>query len=108
MRKIKLLLAVLVLMAVLPGKVFSQNTTITGTVMDGTGHPVIGASVLLSASNRGTDTDADGKFKIVVPPHAALIISASVYLTSTIEAARVADGLVVKLSEDVTHLDEVV
>src|SRR5580658_2200340 len=108
MRKLTLLLAGLALMAFLPGKVFSQNTVISGTVMDGTGHPIVGASVLVSASNRGTSTDADGKFKIVVPPHAALIFSAAGYLTSTIEAARVADGLVIKLSEDITHLDEVV
>jgi TonB-linked SusC/RagA family outer membrane protein len=95
-------------MACLPGKVLSQNTTISGTVTDATGHPLPGASVVIRASNRGTATDGDGKFKIALPPHAGLVVSATGYSTQTIDAAKVADGLVVRLSEDITHLDEVV
>ena len=108
MRKSIFLWVGLALIACLPGKVLSQITTISGTVTDGTGHPLPGASVVIQASNRGTATDGDGKFRIALPPHAGLVISATGYATQTIDAARVMDGLVVKLGEDITHLDEVV
>ena len=39
---------------------FSQNKTVTGTVTDATGEPLIGASVLQQGTSNGVITDIDG------------------------------------------------
>ena len=51
---------------------FSQNKTVTGTVTDATGEPLIGASVLQQGTSNGVITDIDGKYSIQVPPEATL------------------------------------
>lgn len=40
----------------------AQTKTITGVVVDATGEPVIGASVLEVGTTNGTITDVDGNF----------------------------------------------
>ena len=45
----------------------AQTKTITGVVVDATGEPVIGASVLEVGTTNGTITDVDGNFTIQVP-----------------------------------------
>lgn len=86
----------------------AQNQTISGSVVDGAGRPLPGASVLVQNSNRGTATDAEGKFKIVVPAKSGIVVSATGYMTKTIDAALLTDGVSVTITEDITHLDEVV
>ena len=50
--------------------------TVTGTVFDATGEPVIGASVLEQGTSNGTVTDFDGKFTLdVSDANAALAVS---------------------------------
>ena len=41
-----------------------EQTTVNGAVYDGTGDPIIGASVIVEGTTRGTITDVDGKFSI--------------------------------------------
>ncbi len=48
------------------GSVMAQRT-ITGTVTDDTGEPLIGASVLVEGSTIGTVTDIDGTYSLEVP-----------------------------------------
>ena len=48
------------------GSVIAQRT-ITGTVTDDTGEPLIGASVLVEGSTIGTVTDIDGTYSLDVP-----------------------------------------
>ena len=43
---------------------FAQGKTVTGTVVDGTGEPLIGVSVLVKGTTAGAITDFDGKFSI--------------------------------------------
>ena len=44
-----------------------QNTRqITGTVIDATGMPIIGANVMVKGTTNGTITDIDGKFTLEV------------------------------------------
>lgn len=40
---------------------------VEGRVVDDKGNPLPGASVVLKGANRGTTTDAEGKFKLMVP-----------------------------------------
>lgn len=84
-----------------------QNTKmITGTVLDASGVPVIGANVMVKGSLNGTITDVDGKFTLEVAEGSILEISYIGYLTQTIEV----DGknVSVTLEEDTQKLDEVV
>lgn len=43
---------------------YAQNHTVTGTVTDTSGQPVIGASVTVVGSYTGTSTGLDGEFSI--------------------------------------------
>ena len=47
-----------------------QDRTITGTVTDANGLPVLGASVVVQGTNVGTITDASGKFQLEIPSDA--------------------------------------
>ncbi|MDR1882275.1 MAG: SusC/RagA family TonB-linked outer membrane protein [Prevotella sp.] len=47
--------------------VTQQKRTITGTVADENGDPVIGASISVAGASKGTFTDVDGRFEILLP-----------------------------------------
>ena len=55
--------------------VFGQNLTVTGTVKDVTGEPVIGANVIQEGTSNGSITDIDGKFSLSIPKGSVLVIS---------------------------------
>ena len=44
-----------------------KTKQITGTVVDASGIPVIGANVMVKGTTNGTITDMDGKFTLEVP-----------------------------------------
>jgi hypothetical protein len=46
------------------------NTTLTGKIEDENGHPLVGATVLLKGSSKGTSTDANGNYSLEVPASA--------------------------------------
>ncbi len=48
--------------------------TITGTVKDGNGDPMVGASILVKGTTVGNITDVDGKFAVAVPATAQTLI----------------------------------
>ena len=45
----------------------AQNKTVTGTVVDELGEPVIGATVTVEGTKIATVTDLDGNYKIAAP-----------------------------------------
>ena len=47
--------------------VFSQETKVTGTVLDAAGDPMIGVNIVLKGTTSGTITDLDGKYSLNVP-----------------------------------------
>ena len=50
------------------GSAFAQNRTISGTVVDTSGEPVIGAAVTVVGNSRiGAATDLNGAFSLSVP-----------------------------------------
>ena len=87
---------------------FAQERTVSGTVTDKTGLPVIGAAVI-DAQNRtsGTLTDLDGNFSLNVSSGTSLEISFMGYKTVTVSVGD-NDFLSVTLEDDTEFLDEVV
>ena len=43
---------------------FAQQNTISGTVSDENGLPLLGATIVISGTTSGTTTDFDGNYKI--------------------------------------------
>ena len=62
------LLGIILAIVMLPVSVFAQtNQTITGTVIDENGEPLIGASVKVVGFPTGAATDLDGQFSLSLP-----------------------------------------
>lgn len=80
---------------------------VTGTVVDETGEPLIGASVLQKGTSNGVATDLDGKFKIDVPKNATLVISYVGYDGQSVPVDGKSD-LNITLKENSEVLSEVV
>ena len=91
------------LMALLSMPAFAQNQTVTGTVVDEMGEPVIGATVTVEGTKTATITDFDGNYSIQVPKDGKVTISYIGYLSQTVKP-----GGTVKLEEDKQTLEEVV
>ena len=53
----------------------STRKTITGTITDESGNPIIGASIIIKGTGVGTITDSDGHYKLDVPAHSVLKFS---------------------------------
>ena len=86
---------------------FAQKT-VTGTVVDNFGEPVIGANVVVKGSQEGTMTDADGNFSLKnVSDNAVLKVSFMGYATQEVSVAG-KSKITVTLEEDNQMLDEVV
>ena len=82
----------------------AQNK-VSGTVLDATGEPLIGVSVLEAGTTNGVVTDFDGKFTLTVKQGAKLTISYVGYTSQTVAAQN---GMTVTLEEDNQVLNEVV
>ncbi|MCI5619774.1 MAG: TonB-dependent receptor [Rikenellaceae bacterium] len=85
----------------------AQVKTITGTVIDDSGLPVIGASILEKGTSNGAITDLDGRFSLSVGTGKTLEVSSIGYKTEVIvvDSRSVYD---ITLHEDTELLDEVV
>ncbi len=82
----------------------AQNK-VSGTVLDATGEPLIGVSVLEAGTNNGVVTDYDGNFALTVKQGAKLTFSYVGYTPKTLTAVN---GMKVTLEEDNKVLNEVV
>ncbi len=87
------------------GQVLAQSQTISGTVLNAADdEPVIGASVQVKGTSKGTITDVDGKFTLEVDPNSVLVVS---FIGMATQEVAAKDGVVVNLMEDSKQLDEV-
>lgn len=103
----KVMQLVLLLSFMCPVLGFAQNIEITGTVLDGSKMPIIGASVLEKGTTNGIITDFDGNFNLSVSPNGTLSISYVGYKTQEIPVNG-KTRFNVTLVEDTELLDEVV
>lgn len=98
----RLLTALVCLLASLA--LYAQETTVTGSVFDDQGEPLIGATVMVAKSTIGTSTDLDGNFSIKCKPGAKLVFSYVGYETQEVPAKQ---GMQVILKESASMLDAV-
>ncbi|MFR4738971.1 SusC/RagA family TonB-linked outer membrane protein [Phocaeicola coprocola] len=84
-----------------------QTKSISGTIVDSNGIPVIGANVLVKGTTNGTITDIDGNFTLTVPAGAILQISFIGYNSQEVTVGEQTSFNVV-LKEDTETLEEVV
>lgn len=84
-----------------------QVKKITGTVVDVTGTPVIGANVVVKGTTNGTITDVDGKFSLEVSVGDVLDVSYIGYLSYEAKVIN-SNQYTITLKEDTQKLDEVV
>lgn len=98
---------VLFLVCMTPLWAFPQNITVTGTVLDEAGDPLIGATVQQKGAANGIATDIDGNFKLNVPKNATLVVSYVGYNTQSV-AVDGRTNITITLKENAEMLDEVV
>ena len=91
-----------------PVSASAQNpSTVSGTVLDETGEPLIGASVRVANSPMGVATDFDGKFTLEVPNNVKqLLVSYIGYIEKTVEITS--QDLTITLEPDNKSLQEIV
>jgi len=85
----------------------SGNIKITGTVVDNTGEPAIGATVRVKNGQHGVVTDIDGKFTIDVPKGSTLIVSYIGTQTQEVQVGNTHD-LHITMQPTARQIDEVV
>lgn len=83
------------------------DVAVRGTVLDVTGQPIPGVTVVVEGSSTGTATDIDGAYSLIVPEGAVLVFSFIGFETQRIP---VGDRSVIDITmkEDIGMLDEVV
>src|SRR6185437_11769909 len=65
----------ILLFFLIPFSGFSQSTNVKGKVVDQTGQPVAGASVMVKGANSVVSTNGNGEFEIQASPNSVLLIS---------------------------------
>ncbi len=104
MKKLSLVLA-LVLFAI--GSTLAQRT-VTGTITDQNGEPLIGASILVKGTSTGTVTDLDGKYTLNVPEDGKTLVVSYTGFASQEIAIGASNVIDVAMAEAAEQLSEVV
>ena len=84
-----------------------KSKIVTGTVLDVTGMPVIGANVTVKGTTQGTITDMDGKFSLEVAEGDILQVTYIGFANQEVKVGT-QTNLSVTLKEDAEALDELV
>ena len=84
---------------------FAQTIQSTGTVVDGTGEPIIGATIMEVGTKNAAITDFDGNFTITTAADATIEIS---YLGFETQSVKPGTNLNIVLSDESQQLNEVV
>ena len=95
------------LICMLSSTLYAQNITVTGTVKDPMGEPVIGASVSVQGTRAGTVTNIDGHYSIECSSQATLVFSYLGFKAKSV-AVNGRQQVDVDFEDDATALNEVV
>lgn len=89
--------------------VSAQSTTVTGTVLDENGDPMIGATVSVQeVANLATATDFDGNFSLVLPSQQATLTVTFIGYKPATQKVKGGGSYTIKMQPDENILDEVV
>lgn len=83
----------------------TAQTQVRGVVVDETGEPVIGATILIKGTAQGTVTDFDGNFALTTPANATLVIS---YVGMNTQEVAAGPNMRIVMESDAQLLQEVV
>lgn len=86
---------------------YAQNASISGKVVDETGMPIPGATIVLKGTSTSVATDFDGKFQIDAPKNGVLLVSFIGNKTSEV-AINGQSSVQVKMYSSSEDLNEVV
>lgn len=107
MKKFFALLSILLIFSGGGNLLYAQDVTVTGSVKDAHGNPVVGASVVVEGTSIGISTAFDGTFSIKAPANGKLAISYLGYEPQTVSINnRTAIDIILK--EDTTQISDVV
>lgn len=85
-----------------------QNSdVVSGKVLDGSGNPVIGASIWVQGTSTGTITDLEGNYTLRAPDNSVLVISSIGFVTQAVIVGK-QTTINVTLEDDKQSLNEVV
>lgn len=96
--------ALAMLVLALPG--VAQQVQVEGLVTDASGSALIGATVIVKDSNKGTTTDVRGRFQLTVAQGAMLEVTYLGYESQSVAAHS--GEMHITLQEEATNVDEVV
>lgn len=102
----RFMLSVFVL-ALVSGTLMAQNIRVSGKVIDKTGLPLMGVSVLIEGTRTGVATELDGTYKIEVPANSVLQFSA-IGMEILKESVNSRNVINVTMQESTVFLDELV
>ncbi len=87
----------------------AQNRVISGKVFDAEQQPMVGVTVQLEGTTRGTISDMDGSFALEVPSgEAVLNVSFVGYLTQNVTVSATQTDVTIYMEEDAVLLEEAV
>ena len=81
-----------------------DNRTVEGTVVDESGEPLIGATVLVKGTTKGTVTDMDGRYSLSGVPANAIICCSYIGYISQERVAKT-NWVVFVMKEEVQNLN---
>ena len=84
-----------------------QKKAVSGTVLDVTGTPIVGANVVVKGTTNGTITDMDGKFSLDVEEGTTLVVSYIGFASQEILIGN-QTKISISLEEDSEALEEVI
>ncbi len=87
---------------------WAQGRTVTGKVTDPTGSGLPGVSVQIKGTQRGTNSDADGKYSLANVPDNATLVFSFIGFTSQEAVVGNRSEVDVKMADDTKALEEVV
>jgi len=104
----KIKFTILLLLFVGIGQSVLSQKAISGTVTDEDGTPVLGATIRIENSNRGTQTDFDGNYSLSAAVGEVITVSYIGYVTQSVPIVEDRVVYNVTLVEDQAQLEEVV
>ncbi|TRZ45750.1 SusC/RagA family TonB-linked outer membrane protein [Robertkochia solimangrovi] len=106
-----MLFRILILLIMLFGMGFQvqaqEKINVSGTIYDGDGEVLPGASVIETGTSNGITTDFDGNFSLLITPGNSIEVSYIGFITQTLVIEAATSTLVITLNSDTVSLDAV-